>query len=508
MPGSLGTFGDARLDNRGGVILDQMLTSKTVCYRRFDETRKSCLGAWRFFANEKVTAEKIVDSWGEGTREAVVGRHVLAIQDTTEVHFATRPKRRRGLGQCGHGNAHGLLAHTMLAVDADSGACLGLVTGQIWTRKTVQTTPLRKRALAARESRRWVDTAAAAKPILAQAAMVTVVSDRESDIYPSWGRVPDEHVLTRVMSDRGLIGAGEATLHSVADSFPVADTATLALPARPPKRAARTAKLALRFGEVARPVNEKDRTLPRSVRLRLIEVREVEAPEGEEPLRWLLLTTHAVDDLAKAWLIVLWYKLRWTIEQLFRLAKSQGLGLEDSQMATAERLMKLTAAALKAACIDMQLVQERDGRHGLPASTVFAPAEIATLESAQPDAGRQYRKAGKPPSRAEPRLGGLGDCAPGMLGLLRKAARAHHHASWYGALQGDPCGIPSRPGSATRCENPLGLVQAMTLWHRHAPVNATPIGSNPQRRPDVPVTVFAAGRCAGRSSSRTVRWME
>src|SRR3954454_13700874 len=129
-------------------------------------------------------------------------------------------------------------------------------------------------------------------------------------------------------------------------------------------------------------------------------------------------------------------------------------------MATAARLMKLTAAALKAACIDMQLVQERDGRHGLPASTVFAPAEIATLESAQPDAGRQYRKAGKPPSRAEPRLGGLGDCAlgdcaPGMLGLLRKAARAHHHASWYGALQGDPSGIPSRPGSATRCENPL-----------------------------------------------------
>src|SRR4051812_28627368 len=53
-------------------------------------------------------------------------------------------------------------------------------------------------------------------------------------------------------------------------------------------------------------------------------------------------------------------------------------------MATAEGLMKLTAAALKAACIDMQLVQERDGQHGLPASTVFAPAEIATLEALNP----------------------------------------------------------------------------------------------------------------------------
>ena len=365
-----------------------MLTSKTVCYRRFDETRKSCLGAWRFFANEKVTAEKIVDSWGEGTREAVVGRHVLAIQDTTEVHFATKPKRRRGLGQCGHGNAYGLLAHTMMAVDADSGACLGLVTGRIWNRKTVQRTPLRCRALEQRESNRWVEVPEAAKPVLARAAMVTVIADREGDIYPTWGRVPDEtvHVLTRVMSDRCLIGAGDATLHTVADGFPVADTATLDLPARPPKRAARTAKLELRFGEVeiARPVNETDRTLPRSVRLRLVEVREVDTPQGEEPLRWRLLTTHAVDDRAKAWRIVSWYKLRWSIEQLFRVAKSQGLGLEDSQMATAEGLMKLTAAALKAACIDMQLVQERDGQHGLPASTVFAPAEIATLEALNP----------------------------------------------------------------------------------------------------------------------------
>jgi hypothetical protein len=365
-----------------------MLTAKTVCQRRLGNEHADGLGAWRFFDNDKVTAEKIVDSWADRTRDAVAGRHVLAIQDTTEVHFATQPERRRGLGQCGHGNAYGLLAHTMAAVDADSGACLGLVTGRIWNRETVQTTPLRKRALAARESRRWVETAEAAKPILAQAAMVTVIADREGDLYPSWGRVPEEtvHVLTRVMSDRCLIGAGDATLHTVADSFPVADTATIGLPARPPNRAARTAKLELRFGEVeiARPVNEKDRTLPRSVRLRLVEVREVDTPAGEEPLHWLLLTTHAVDDLAKAWLIVSWYKLRWTIEQIFRLAKSQGLGLEDSQMASAEGLMKLTAAALKAACIDMQLVQERDGKLGLPASTVFAPAEISTLEALHP----------------------------------------------------------------------------------------------------------------------------
>jgi hypothetical protein len=51
--------------------------------------------------------------------------------------------------------------------------------------------------------------------------------------------------------------------------------------------------------------------------------------------------------------------------------KSQGLGLEDSQMATADRLLKLAAVAAKAACVIMQLVQERDGTHGLAASVAF-----------------------------------------------------------------------------------------------------------------------------------------
>jgi hypothetical protein len=46
--------------------------------------------------------------------------------------------------------------------------------------------------------------------------------------------------------------------------------------------------------------------------------------------------------------------------------------------------MKLAAAATKAACIDMQLVQERDGKHGLAADIVFSEPEIATIEALNP----------------------------------------------------------------------------------------------------------------------------
>jgi hypothetical protein len=43
-----------------------------------------------------VTAAKIVEGWGHLTGAAVAGRHVLAIQDTTEVKFPTTAQRRRG----------------------------------------------------------------------------------------------------------------------------------------------------------------------------------------------------------------------------------------------------------------------------------------------------------------------------------------------------------------------------------------------------------------------------
>jgi hypothetical protein len=67
-------------------------------------------------------------------------------------------KRRRGLGQCGHGNAYGVLAHVMLAEDADARTCLGRVGGKIWNRKGLVKTPLRKRARSDKESCRWVET--------------------------------------------------------------------------------------------------------------------------------------------------------------------------------------------------------------------------------------------------------------------------------------------------------------------------------------------------------------
>jgi len=358
-----------------------MVLRETVCLRQLsggDHSEEVRYG--RFLGNEAVTVENVIAGWSEQTRLAVEGRHVLALQDTSEIKFATTPDNRRDLGKVKKGNCWGMLLHPMLAVDAEDGTCLGLVGGRIWTRGDDELPPHAARPLSEKESRRWVETAEAAKPVLVGASMVTFIGDRESDFFAMWALVPEGnyHLVSRVMHDHGLIGGG--TLRQAVQEVAFCDTQIIELRERV-DRPPRQAKLQLRFGEavIRKSKNLCKAGLPKSIKLRWVEVVEQAPPEGVEPLHWLILTTHDVTSIAKAWRIVAWYKQRWVIEQFFRTLKSQGLKIEDSQLQSAARLEKLLAIAAKAAVIIIQLVQARNGRNDQSAGLVFTPNEIDTL---------------------------------------------------------------------------------------------------------------------------------
>lgn len=359
-----------------------MVARGQVCLRRLGERRADEVRFGRFLANPKVTVERLIAGWCECTATAASGRHVLAIQDTSELNFRTTPERRRGLGEIGKGVGRGVLVHAMLALDAESRSCLGLVTGAIWTRHGRVETPAKARPVEEKESRRWLETAERAKGVLSAAAQVTVIADRESDIYAEWARLPAPgfDLITRVMHDRALSDGGR--LYTAGADWPEAGQRTIDVLARGPQRPARRAALALRFGPVSlkRPQGAKERDLPPSVTLTLVEVVEVDPPPGAEPIHWRLLTTHRIGDAAQAWQIVDWYTLRWVIEQLFRSLKTQGLRIEDSQLDRAESLINLAALATHAAAVILQLVQARDGRCARPARDAFAAEHLDLLE--------------------------------------------------------------------------------------------------------------------------------
>jgi Transposase DDE domain len=368
-----------------------MVSLGTVCLRRLsggDRAHEVRFG--RFLAHREVTVERLVAGWGAGTDVAVAGRHILAIQDTTELNFATSSGHDRGLGLIGKGVGRGLLLHPLLALDAGSGECLGLAGGCLWTRPPPAaaggkkaTSPKKnnaRRPLAEKESRHWVETAQRAKPVLAAAAQVTMIADREADLYPLWATVPEGkvHVLGRIFHNRKLPDGG--MLYDLPAGWPCLGQREVAIRERP-DRPARLARLEVRAGRVTvpRPQEMKEGGLPDAVTLTLVEVTEPSPPPDTKPLIWRLLTSHAAPDAQTAWQIVDWYRTRWTIEQFFRILKQQGLRLEDSQVETAERLLKLAAIATKAALVTLQLTQARDGNATLPIEQVFSTAECQTL---------------------------------------------------------------------------------------------------------------------------------
>lgn len=372
---------------RGGLLLAGMVARTSTCLRRLAGGRRSgIVGFSRFLANPRVTVEALLDGWGAELSQGCAGRHILAIQDTSEFNFTTTRERSRGLGEIGKGSGRGVLLHAMLGVDAETGGIPGLATGRIWTRDGRVSVHHRNRPLSEKESQRWLSTAEAAKTVLHQAQMVTEISDRESDIYEKWARLPEPgfHILTRAMADRSTLEGG-GKLSSA--PLQMAGTAKVALRARP-GRPARTARLVTRFDRVTlkRPANlARQEGLAGTVDVSLVEVCEADAPPGAEPILWRLLTTHGVEDAAMAWRVVGWYRQRWHIEQFFRTLKQQGLQLEDSQLEDAGRLIKLTAIAARAACTIMQLVQARDGRSGQDARITFSPPEIEILHAILPE---------------------------------------------------------------------------------------------------------------------------
>ena len=104
----------------------------SICLRRLAGGRRSgIVGFSRFLANPRVTVEALLDGWGAEHTPRCAGRHILAIQDTSEINFTTPRERSLDLGEIGKGSGRGVLLHAMLGLDAETGGILGLATGRV-----------------------------------------------------------------------------------------------------------------------------------------------------------------------------------------------------------------------------------------------------------------------------------------------------------------------------------------------------------------------------------------
>jgi hypothetical protein len=325
----------------------------------------------RLLRNDAMTVEAMSAEAGRRTAERCFGRHVLAIQDTTVVRSAP----------AGGG---GLYLHPVIAVDADEGALLGLVHATFLSRSRGMSADRRTKAVKDKESQRWLDGAAEAARVCATAARVTVIADRENDIYAAFAACPaGADLLIRAAQNRSLDDKGR--LFARLDALPEAGRAALDLPAKPGRKA-RVAQMAIRFTtvELARPQNGLVAGLPKSISVTAIDVREIDPPPGEA-VHWRLLATQTVETATEAFAIVDLYRRRWVIEQVFRTLKTQGFDIEGLLVEEGAPLCRLVMATLVAAVTIQQLVHARDGVQGpqplRPMTDAFAPEDTPLLEA-------------------------------------------------------------------------------------------------------------------------------
>ena len=325
--------------------------------RRLGGDRAGEMRLFRFLHNPAVTVAEMVATAACRTKNRCQGREILAIQDTTDI-------RCREKGDY-------LSLHPTLAMDAQTGSILGLVGAEFLHRDGGKRVRRKSQPFHAKESARWLRGIEAAAGLReAGAADVTVIADRDGDVYEDFALRPDiVHVLIRAAQDRILTDG--TRLFEKGDALPEAGRMTVDLPASPGRRAHKMT-LSLRFArvEVTRPAKRATRkeraALPENVSLSLVEAREIDPPEGAEPAHWRLLTSHAVTGIEDARRIVRMYRKRWTIEQVFRTLKSKGFDIEALRIRDNEPFEKLATATLIAAITVMQLVHERDGAANRP----------------------------------------------------------------------------------------------------------------------------------------------
>ncbi len=119
-----------------------------IAVRALGGNRAGEMRLTRLLRNPKVSVEKIVEHARARAASRVAGRHIVAIQDTTSLRD--------------DGAKHSIQAHPTIAVDAETGALLGLVHGEILIRNGGLKARRKKRAFDDKQSRRWLDGAEAA----------------------------------------------------------------------------------------------------------------------------------------------------------------------------------------------------------------------------------------------------------------------------------------------------------------------------------------------------------
>lgn len=365
-------------------------------------------GAYDLINNPQVTTSALLDSVRQGTIRRCQGEgHVFVAVDGTSLNITDR-KREKNFGAIGALSlgARGLKVINALAMGPD-GTPLGLSSQRWWVRKAhKRRRDCHRRPVEEKETQHWLDAISeTATGLSASGTLAWFLLDREGDRYATLLALRASGQAFTVRSTYGhryLEGERRnVRLRHVVARAPLRLEYTLSLPRRY-NRQSREARMQVRTTQVTlrmlNPLTKKSEPFTVNV----VDANEIgRRPQGQAPVHWRLFTNQAIKTIANVVDVLESYRHRWKVEEFHRTWKSGACRVEETQLRTAQGVMKwsIIMAAVASRIERIKFLARNDAER--PADVEFTQAEIqATLLLKRRSDPAMSKKHDKSPSIA------------------------------------------------------------------------------------------------------------
>lgn len=454
---------DVRRGRRLGKVAAALAKSPAASIAAASGGWAETMAAYRLLHCEDFAPGALIAPHGRATVDRCAGQACVVVsQDTTEFDF-THMKATEGLGPLNDEHRRGFFMHSQYAV-SEQGLPLGLLDAAIVLRDdaTFRSTATRKqRPVTDKESQRWLDGYQKALELARELpdCEVVSISDREGDIfelYQAWALAdggPRAGWIIRANQDRALLGVVEgepSKLFAALEAAAVLGGIEFEVRAKKGRkkvkgttvatfRSARTVRQVIRAMKITpRPPHRKGRKLE-EVSFWVILAEETHPPAGEDPIRWLLLTSKEVTTLEEARRVLNLYLRRWDIEVFHRVLKT-GCRVERIQLKTGQAV--INALMIYAVIAWRILYLTHLGRQcpDLPCGCVFEEAEWKSACAVV----KRKKEAGEPSlsefigivGKLGGHLGRKSDGAPGPQSIWQGLTRVRDFACAWQAFHG------------------------------------------------------------------------
>ena len=361
---------DKRLEQRFRKLLDSLSQASSASIPAACDDRAEMVAAYRFFDNDKVQFENVLQPHIESTYRRVAQQQVaLLVQDTTELDLTRPHSEVNGVGPLQNGNRCGALLHLLHAFTTD-GTPLGTMSAEAWTREPKTETEKLKRGSSAKrvrcarkpfkekESYRWLTTAEHCAEIKSHCPQTQLImlADRESDITQvidyCRGQYDFDWIIrsegSRVLNRENKGDTSISVHDSLSKTQPQFEQAldirerhcwgSQTVKHNPGKaeRRARTVNVSVHADRIT--INDPRAGKREGVTVNAVLVRETCPTNRDQPLEWLLLTSLPIDNREAVEQIIEYYLKRWMIELFFKVLKS-GCKIESRRFEHIDRFL-------------------------------------------------------------------------------------------------------------------------------------------------------------------------